>query len=158
VLIMGGCAQTPHIYTMQVSVLKNTQFDPGNGLDNIGWDGRYGIFGVWDWNDKVVARIGYRHLSAHLGDEYIEATGRRRINYTRDDLALGLGFFFSEHILIYVEPSWAWSMGNQDRQKRWAAEGGVQSTRVPATCGTTVRLFTLRHMCVRLTRPAGIPG
>lgn len=103
-----------------------TQFDPGNGLDNIGWDGRYGIFAVWDWSDKVVARVGYRHLSAHLGDEYIEATGRRRINYTRDDLALGLGYFVNEKILVYVEPSWAWSMGNEDRQKRWAAEGGIQ--------------------------------
>jgi hypothetical protein len=103
-----------------------TQFDPGNGLDNIGWDGRYGIFGVWDWSDKVVARVGYRHLSAHLGDEYIEATGRRRINYTRDDLAFGLGYFVSEQILIYAEPSWAWSMGNENRQKRWAAEGGIQ--------------------------------
>jgi len=103
-----------------------TQFDPGNGLDNIGWDGRYGVFAVWDWSDKVVARVGYRHISAHLGDEYIEQTGRRRINYTRDDLALGLGYYLNERILIYAEPSWAWSMGNENRQKRWAAEGGIQ--------------------------------
>ena len=38
-------------------------------VDNIGWDGRYGMFAVWDWSNKVVARVGYRHLSAHLGDE-----------------------------------------------------------------------------------------
>lgn len=103
-----------------------TQFDPGNGLDNIGWDGRYGVFAVWDWSDKIVARVGYRHISAHLGDEYIEQTGRQRINYTRDDLAFGLGYYLSETILVYAEPSWAWSMGNENRQKRWAAEGGVQ--------------------------------
>jgi hypothetical protein len=103
-----------------------TQFDSGNGLDNIGWDGRYGVFAVWDWSEKVVARVGYRHISAHLGDEYIEATGRQRINYTRDDFALGLGYFLSEKILIYVEPSRAWSMGNDERQKRWAVEGGIQ--------------------------------
>ena len=103
-----------------------TQFDPGNGLDVIGWDGRYGVFAVWDWSDKVAARVGYRHISAHLGDEYIEQTGRQRINYTRDDLAFGLSYFLNENIMIYVEPSWAWSMGNENRQKRWAAEGGVQ--------------------------------
>jgi hypothetical protein len=38
-------------------------------VDNIGWDGRYGMFAVWDRSNKVVARVGYRHLSAHLGDE-----------------------------------------------------------------------------------------
>ncbi|MBC2709554.1 MAG: DUF1207 domain-containing protein [Desulfosarcina sp.] len=103
-----------------------TQFDPGNGLDNIGWDGRYGIFAVWDWSDKVVARAGYRHISAHLGDEYIENTGRQRINYARADLAFGLGYFLSDEILIYVEPSWACSMGNEARQKPWAVEGGLQ--------------------------------
>lgn len=102
------------------------QFDAGNSLDSIGWDGRYGIFAVWDWSDKVEARVGYRHLSAHLGDEYIEVSGRQRINYTRDDLAFGMSCHLDEHILIYVEPSWAWSMGNEDRQKRWAAEGGIQ--------------------------------
>jgi hypothetical protein len=103
-----------------------TQFDPGNGLDNIGWDGRYGIFAVWGWSNKLAARVGYRHLSAHLGDEYIEAVGRRRVNYTRDDLAFGVSYHLNEKMMIYVEPSWAWSMGNEDRQKRWAAEGGIQ--------------------------------
>ena len=45
-----------------------TYFDPGNGLDHIGWDGRYGMLAVWDWSDKVAARVGHRHISAHLGD------------------------------------------------------------------------------------------
>jgi hypothetical protein len=29
------------------------------------------------------------HLSAHLGDEYQDRTGRRRLNYTREEFALG---------------------------------------------------------------------
>ena len=28
--------------------------------------------------------------------------------------------------MIYAEPSWAWSMGNESRQKRWAAGRGAQ--------------------------------
>lgn len=102
-----------------------TQFDLGRGLDNIGWDGRYGIFAVWDWNDRIATRVGYRHISAHLGDEYIEATGRARIDYTRDDLAFGLSYFLNERFTIYVEPSWAWHMGNTQRQEPWAIEGGL---------------------------------
>lgn len=41
-------------------------------------------------------------------------------------LAFGSGYFVNEKILVYVEPSWAGSMGNEDRPKPWAAEGGIQ--------------------------------
>ena len=37
-----------------------------------------------------------------------------------------MGYLVSEKILVQVKPSWAWSMGNEDRQKRWPGEGGVQ--------------------------------
>lgn len=118
--------QGKNAFSLDVEGGLFTQFDPGNGLDNIGWDGRYGIFTVWDWSDKLAARVGYRHLSAHLGDEYIEQTGRRRVNYTRDDLAFGLSYSLNKNVTVYAEPSWAWSMGNENRQKRWAIEGGAQ--------------------------------
>jgi hypothetical protein len=103
-----------------------TQFDLVNNLDIIGWDGRYGAYAAWDWTDLVVARFGYRHLSAHLGDEYMEETGRRRINYTRDDFRVGLGYRVVKNTLVYLEPSRAWHLGNKSRQERWAVEGGVQ--------------------------------
>ena len=103
-----------------------TQFDMFNGLDNMGWDGRYGAYIAWDWSDLIVTRFGYRHLSAHLGDEYIEKTGRRRVNYTRDDFRIGIGYRFLKNSLIYVEPSYAWHLGNPDRQKKEAVEGGIQ--------------------------------
>jgi len=103
-----------------------TQFDLLSGLDNIGWDGRYGAYVAWNRSDLVVARVGYRHISAHLGDEYMEKTGRRRINYTRNDLRIGVGYNLYKSTLVYVEPSYATHRGNQDRQKKWAIEGGVQ--------------------------------
>jgi hypothetical protein len=103
-----------------------TQFDPGYSLNALGWDGRYGIFIVYNWHDKLATRIGYRHISAHLGDEYMEETGRPRVDYTRDDFALGLSYFITEQIMTYVEPSYAWNTGKNDRQEEWAVEGGAQ--------------------------------
>ncbi len=105
-----------------------TQFDLMNSLDSVGWDGRFGVWAVHDWSHRVVWRAGYRHLSAHLGDEYIEITGRKRVGYTRDMLALGVSFLADEHLTVYVEPTWAWGLGNPDRQKRWSVEGGISYT------------------------------
>lgn len=114
-----------HEFAIDVEGGLFTRFDLINGLDSYGWDGRYGIYAAWDWSDTVVARVGHRHISCHLGDEYMEETGRSRFNYTRNDLRLGLGFRPTESMLFYVEPSWAWHLGN-DRQKKWIIEGGYQ--------------------------------
>nr|WP_281411961.1 DUF1207 domain-containing protein [Motiliproteus sediminis] len=103
-----------------------TQFDAGNSLDAVGWDGVYGLFGVYDWHDTIALRVGYKHLSAHLGDEYIESTGRKRVGYTRDALAVGVAWTWKQNWQSYVEPSWAFGMGNEKRQQRAALEGGVQ--------------------------------
>jgi hypothetical protein len=102
------------------------QFDLGNQQDAVGWDGVLGAFVVYDWNRKLTLRAGYKHLSAHLGDEYIEVTGRQRINYTRVALPLGVAWQPGNGITVYVEPSWAIEMGNADRQRPWAVEGGLQ--------------------------------
>ena len=102
------------------------QFDAGHSLDNIGWDGVFGAFLVQSWSETVIWRGGYRHLSAHLGDEYIEATGRRRTGYTREGFVLGVCYRWSDPVMIYVEPDWAWYLGNSERQKRWAMAGGLQ--------------------------------
>jgi hypothetical protein len=103
-----------------------SQFDPGNKLDVIGWDGVFGLLAVYDWDDQLNIRIGYRHLSAHLGDEYVENTGRKRINYTRDALVFGLAWEFENGFNAYIEPGWAWGLGNEDLQDRWAISGGMQ--------------------------------
>ncbi|MBC2717316.1 MAG: DUF1207 domain-containing protein [Desulfobacteraceae bacterium] len=103
-----------------------TQFDTGNQLDNVGWDGLYGLFLVYDWRDTITVRYGYRHLSAHLGDEYIESTGRKRVGYTREDFAFGLCYQVNNDVQFYIEPSYAFHIGNNARQERWAVEGGFQ--------------------------------
>lgn len=103
-----------------------TQFDLGNQLDSIGWEGVYGIYGVYEWDNTLDVRVGYRHLSAHLGDEYIETTGRERVGYTRDALVAGFAWRVDDNWTTYIEPSWAFGMGNEERQERLGIDGGVQ--------------------------------
>jgi hypothetical protein len=102
------------------------QFDLGNQLDNIGWDGVYGLNVVYSPEERLAFRLGYRHLSAHIGDEYIERTGRERISYTRDDLTFGVSYQFAENWLAFVEPRWAFNMGDADGMEEGAVEAGFQ--------------------------------
>ncbi|MFP4030404.1 MAG: DUF1207 domain-containing protein [Desulfococcaceae bacterium] len=115
-------------YALSLDIMGGVfmQFDLGNQLDNVGWEGIYGLGIVFAQNDHMAARIGYRHLSSHIGDEYIEKTGRERIGYTRDDLTLGLSYWPREDWMVYVEPRWAFNLGDADGMKELAGEAGVQ--------------------------------
>lgn len=126
VLKMRRSDEGANEYTLDLEGGIFTRFNLINGLYNVGWDGRYGIYLARNWSDAISARFGYCHLSAHLGDQYIEETDRMRVGYVRDDWRIGLGFHPVKSLLVYVEPSFAWHRGNPDRQEYWAVEGGVQ--------------------------------
>lgn len=67
-------------------------FDASQSLENIGWDGWYGLLVSWRFARNWSTKLHYRHLSSHLGVEFIERTGRQRIGYTREDFTLGLAW------------------------------------------------------------------
>lgn len=47
------------------------------------------------------AKLAYEHTSTHFGDEAIEISGLRRIEYIRDEFVLGLGYTFANQLRIY---------------------------------------------------------
>jgi hypothetical protein len=58
----------------------------------------------WQW------KLGYAHLSSHLGDEYaISNPGSlaNRINYVRDSIVLGTSYFVVPAWRVYGEVGWA---------------------------------------------------
>jgi hypothetical protein len=79
------------------------QFDRTQSLENIGWDGWYGANIAWRFDPGWAVKLHYRHLSSHLGDEFIERTGRERIGYTREDLTLGLAWTKPTSTALYAE-------------------------------------------------------
>ncbi|NNF97105.1 MAG: DUF1207 domain-containing protein, partial [Halobacteria archaeon] len=70
------------------------QFDAEKSEDNIGWDGIYSFYLVFQNNTNLATRIGTHHVSSHIGDELIARTGRSRINYTRQEIRAGIGWTF----------------------------------------------------------------
>lgn len=58
--------------------------------------------GRWQW------KAGYYHLSAHAGDEFlVRNPGFRRINYVRDAVFFGLGYFARCDVRLYGEVGYA---------------------------------------------------
>jgi hypothetical protein len=101
-------------------------FDVDNSLDNIGWDGVYGALFTWSSGSGLAAKLAIQHDSSHVGDEYIERTGRGRINYTRQEYAFGLSLSGLKYWRVYGEAGWAFDMRNEELQEEWRLEGGLE--------------------------------
>jgi hypothetical protein len=81
------------------------RLDPqGVSTPLIGDDYRFGIPLTYG-GDRWEFKMGYYHISSHLGDEYVLYVdpNARRINYVRDSLILGAGYFFTPAIRTYGE-------------------------------------------------------
>lgn len=70
-------------------------------------DYRIGVpvtYAVGPWQFKT----GYYHISAHLGDEYMELHPTlERINYVRDAVMFGVGYWYSEALRLFAEFDYA---------------------------------------------------
>ena len=78
-------------------------FDITWSWDNTGWDGFYGLYLNWMLTPNFGFRVGSQHDSSHIGDEYSERTGRKRIRYTREEGLLGVSWRFRPHVTGYAE-------------------------------------------------------
>jgi hypothetical protein len=110
-------------------------FDSQHKNDGIGWDGNYGLSLTTAATDS---RLGLRaalfHHSAHLGDEYAERTGTRRINYTREEVAVGLAWKVRPRWRTYGEVGFGYVL-RSDTQKPWRLQAGVEYERRPTVFG-----------------------
>jgi hypothetical protein len=70
----------------------------------IGDDFRFGVPLTYG-GDRWELKIGYYHISAHLGDEYLLYVNpaANRINYVRDSAIFGAGYFLTPECRLYGE-------------------------------------------------------
>ena len=100
------------------------QFDMGNSLDNIGWDGLFGFYLSWLPRPELGFRVGTKHDSAHVGDEYSERTGRQRIGYTREELVAGVSWRPARKWRIYAEGGFGYGLDEFEDPGR--LQGGAE--------------------------------
>lgn len=111
------------------------QFDLDHSLDNIGWDGIYGLFFTWADGGGWAFKVGAHHDSSHVGDEYAERTGRRRIGYTREETVLGVSRTFARHWRLYGEAGRAYHRSNKEIMEPWRAQAGLEYEQPPRLWG-----------------------
>lgn len=102
------------------------QFDMDKDSDNIGWDGLFGPTFSWADGKGLALKFGIFHDSAHVGDEFAENFGRKRIGYTREELFWGISQQFLEKWRCYAEAGWAFDVGDRTNPKHWRAQWGLE--------------------------------
>ncbi len=79
--------------------------EPSTALE--GSDYRVGLFGTWK-RDTTAFKLGYAHISSHIGDEFLEMNpGMVHVNYVRDSLVAGISHDLTDAHRIYGEIGYA---------------------------------------------------
>lgn len=102
------------------------QFDIEHSLDNIGWDGLYNFLVSTALRDDLRMQIGTKHVSSHVGDEYAERTGRRRIDYTREEFAAGATWQIHPSWRTYGEIGWGFAPREEIGQEPGRLQLGLE--------------------------------
>jgi hypothetical protein len=112
------------------------RLDPEENIDLDAADYRAGIpltYGIGDYQMK----LGYYHLSAHAGDEFLAKNPNfTRINYVRDAVVWGHSYYATPDIRLYGEVAWAFytdggakpwefQLGAEYVPARWNGSRGV---------------------------------
>ena len=117
------------------------QFDRKNSQDNLGWDGNYGASFRFAASDRWAFKAGVLHTSAHLGDEFIQKTGRERIGYTREEAVLAAAWTSSAGVTAYLEGGYAYRQGPNEVQEPGRAQAGVQLSQPHSPFGKRIGWF-----------------
>jgi hypothetical protein len=123
--------------TWQVSLDAgfDAQFDARFRNDGLGWDGNYGLtVTTAREGSRLSVKAAVLHVSAHLGDEYEERVPTERINYTREELALGAAWRPHLRWRTYGELGFAYRMRSES-QDRWRMQAGAELEAPPTVLG-----------------------
>jgi hypothetical protein len=106
----------------------NGQFDASDEYDQLGWDGIYGLTLSAAAPGGLALKLGGKHTSSHLGDEYIEDNERERINYTREEVIAGASWPVTRLLRLYGEVGWGFRLRSPELMAPWRLQGGAELT------------------------------
>lgn len=110
----------------------NLRQDPDTDLDMEATDYRFDIPLTYR-NGPHAFKLGYYHVSAHVGDEYLARNMTlERYNYVRDVFNLGYSYFPTPELRLYGEVGWGFNVDvSEPMELQFGADYG------PA-CGTRI--------------------
>lgn len=97
----------PQGWELQVEGAAFVRLLPEDERDVAAVDFRAGVLSAYR-RDQFQWKFGYYHISSHLGDEFLlKNQGFDRLNYSRDAIVLGGGYFPTDNLRLYFEVGWA---------------------------------------------------
>jgi hypothetical protein len=113
----------PQGWQFDVEGSAQVRLDPDEELDVRSTDYRIGAPLTYAYGRHRM-KIGYYHLCAHFGDEFIEAHPTfQHVNFVRDVLTLGYAYFVTENVRIYTELGYAFY---NDVSENWELQFGLE--------------------------------
>jgi hypothetical protein len=122
------------LWQISISAGLDAVFDSYNKLDAVGWDGNYGLQVTTAAQGPLSFKLAVLHQSSHLGDEYAERTGRMRLNYTREEAAVGVSWRLARQWRVYGETAFGYRI-RYGPQEPWRAQAGLEYESRPALWG-----------------------
>jgi hypothetical protein len=107
-------------FEVQAEGAVHARFDLVHILDMDAADFRFGFPLVWR-EGRVAYKIHPWHMTSHLGDEFIERTGRLRHVYARNEICVGASLDLNEEWRTYAEGGYAFTMGEVNEPWRFMA-------------------------------------
>jgi Protein of unknown function (DUF1207) len=98
-------------------------------------------------NEQWQFKIGYAHISSHLGDEFmVKHPGVDRVNYVRDSLVTGTSYYLIPAWRVYGEVGWCFHPDGGAGP--WESQFGTELSR-PGPTGDDVTPFVAFNARVR---------
>lgn len=133
-LRVGNTAPGSRVWQIGLEAGMDALFDVEHKSENIGWDGNYGLTLTTASAARWTLKVAMLHTSAHVGDEHADRTGRPRINYVREEVAIGGAYRMGRAWRAYVELAGAYRRG-ADEQEPWRSQGGLEYESAPRLFG-----------------------
>jgi hypothetical protein len=115
--------QSPDGFQLDLEGSAQLRLDIPEELDVRSADFRVGVplsYGVGRWR----SRVGYYHISSHLGDEFLlKNPGFRRLNFVRDVLYVNQSVYPMENWRLYADVGWAFY---SDIANEWEFQFGTE--------------------------------
>jgi hypothetical protein len=123
----------------------DAMFDSQHRLDVVGWDGNYGLSVTTASKRRMALKFALLHISAHVGDEYQARTGRNRINYTREEVAVAADWRWWRRWRAYLETGAAYHLGHPSLEP-WRVQSGVEYDSGPGPCGQRFACYAAANL------------
>jgi hypothetical protein len=113
----------PQGWQLDVEGSAQVRLDPEENRDLRSTDYRVGAPLTYGYG-RHRFKLGYYHLCAHLGDEFLAShPSFSHVNFVRDTVSFGYAYFLTENLRLYGEMGWAFYT---DISQPWEFQFGVE--------------------------------